>query len=146
MPTYSRDTSAASALFEPLAQHVACVRNVISMVAGDLDANDTFDIARLPRGARVLDVILVFTDMDTGGSPTLAFHVGDAADPDRFIASGTATAASRLAAGNSATSAASFAAHTPYTAETLIYGTVSAAAATAAAGTIVATVLYTCED
>lgn len=145
MPTYSINTAATAAAYQPEGREVAAIRNVIGMVAADLDANDTFDIGRVPAGARVLDVILVFTDMDTSGSPTLAFHVGDAADPDRFIASGTATAAARLSAGNSATSAASFAAHTPYTTETLIFGTVSAAAATAASGTIVATVLYTCE-
>lgn len=145
MPTYSKDTSTASSLYKPPAQSIGVIHNVITMATTDLDANDTFDIGRVPRGAKVLDVFLSFTDMDTSGSPTLAFHVGDAGDPDRFITAGTATAASTLRAGNAAGSAATVAAHTAYTAETLIYGTVSAAAATAAAGTIAATVIYACE-
>lgn len=146
MPTYSIQTGTTAQTFAPKGRALGCVRNVITMATGDLDLNDTFDIARLPRGARVIDVSLVCTDMDTSGSPTLALHVGDSGDNDRFINGAAATAAVRVTAGNNATSAASWAAHTAYTTETLVYGTVSAAAATKAAGTIVATVFYQVED
>lgn len=145
MPTYLRDTSTTAQVYKPPAGELAVFRQVITMATGDLDAADTFDICRLPYGAKVVDVFLVCTDMDTSGSPTLAFDVGDSGDTDRFIAAGAATAAVRINAAHSAATAASMAAHTAYTAETLVYGTVQAAAATKAAGTIVATVYYTVE-
>lgn len=145
MPTYSRDVSTVGQVYQPRANEEACIRQVITMATGDLDLNDTFDICRVPAGAKITDVKLVFTDMDTNGAPALAFHVGDSGDTDRFISGGAATAAGTLEAGHNATSAANWAAHTGYTSETLIYGTVSAAAATAAAGTIVAHVRYVME-
>ena len=143
MPTYSRDTSTAGNLYKPSAQTVAALHTVITMATGDLDANDTFDIGRVPRGAKVLDVILYVTDMDSGAAGLIS--VGDAGSTGRFISSASIQAAGRLAAGNNATSAALCAAHTAYTAETLIYGTVTTASGTAVAGTISATVLYICE-
>lgn len=145
MPTYLNSVAATAPQYQPPAKAVGVIRQVITMATGDLDANDTWSIGYVPAGAKVLDVKLVFTDMDSGGSPTLAFHVGDSGDPDRFISGGAATAASTLSAGNNATAAANMAAHTAYTVPTLIYGTCSAAAATAVAGTIVATVFYSVE-
>ena len=145
MPSYSRETGTTGQVYQPRANEEACIRQVITMATGDLDTNDTFDICRVPAGAKITDVKLVFTDMDTGGAPTLAFHVGDSGDTDRFISAGAATAAGTLEAGNNATSAANWAAHAGYTAETLIYGTCSTGAATAAAGTIVAHVRYVME-
>lgn len=144
MPTYLRDTSATSSTFQPPAQTVAVLHNVITMATGDLDLNDTFDIGRLPRGAKVLDVILYVTDMDSSTAGLIS--VGDAGSTGRFISSASIQAAGAIRAGNNATSAALCAAHTAYTAETLIYGTVTTAPGTAVGGTISATLLYTCES
>jgi hypothetical protein len=146
MPTYSLTTGSTANAFRPLAQYVAQKTNVITMATTDLDLNDTFDICRLPKGARVLDIILSATDMDTNGTPTLVIDVGDSGDTDRFIDGATVgQGAGTIRAGNVAGSAATLAAHTAYTAETLIYGTIATAAATAAAGTITVTVLYAVE-
>lgn len=145
MPTYLNSVAATAPQFQPAGKNVGVIRQVITMATGDLDVSDTWSIGYVPAGAKVLDVSLVITDMDSNGSPTLAFHVGDSGDTDRFISGAAATAASRINAGNSATAAANMAAHTAYTVPTLIYGTNSAAAATAVAGTIVATVLYSVE-
>jgi len=143
MPTYSRDTGVTSSLYKPSAQTVGVLHNVITMATTDLDLNDTFDIGRLPRGAKVLDVILYVTDMDSSTAGLIS--VGDAGSTGRFISSASIQAAGAIRAGNNATSAALCAAHTAYTAETLLYGTVTTASGTAVAGTISATVLYTCE-
>lgn len=143
MPTYSKDTSAASSLYKPTAQTVAALHNVISMATSDLVLNATFDIGRLPRGAKVLDVIVAVTDMDSASAGLIS--VGDATSTGRFISSASIQAAGVIRAGNNATSAALVAAHTAYTAETLLYGTVTTAPGTAVAGTISVTVLYVCE-
>ncbi len=143
MPTYSRDTAATGSLYKPPAQTVAVLHTVITMATTDLDINDTFDIGRLPRGAKVLDVVVAVTDMDSATAGLIS--VGDAGSTGRFISSASIQAAGVIRAGNNATSAALVAAHTAYTAETLLYGTVTTASGTPVAGTISATVFYTCE-
>jgi hypothetical protein len=143
MPTYSRDPGVNTPVFVPQAQNPGYLRNVISMATSDLVLNATFDIGRLPVGARVLDITVAVTDMDNGSTGTI--HIGDSASPARFIQNASIQTAGVFRAGNNATSAATFAAHTPYTTETLIYGTVSTAPTTPVAGTITVTVMYGCE-
>jgi hypothetical protein len=143
MPTYSRDPGVNTPVFVPMAQNVGYLRNVISMATSDLVANATFDIGRLPAGARVLDMTVAVTDMDNGTAGTIS--IGDSGSVARFIQNASIQTAGVFRAGNNATSAATFAAHTPYTTETLIYGTVTTAPATAVAGTITVTILYGCE-
>jgi hypothetical protein len=145
MPTYKNAVGATANTFESLGKNVACAWNEVAIATGDLTLNTVIPLVRLPRGAVVHDLLISFTDMDTSGSPTLAFSVGDTGSTARFIAAVTATAAATARAGNSATSAATFAAHTAYTTETVISALVSTAAATAAAGTMKVAVFYTCE-
>jgi hypothetical protein len=144
MATLSEPVGATYAPFLAHGRHVACAYNTISMVAGDLDLSDTVTALTLPAGARVLDVILTGTDMDTG-TGTLTFSVGDSGDAARFISGVAAGSAFTGRAGNNATSAAKFAAHTGYTADTDIIITTAAATNTAASGTLAISVLYVCE-
>lgn len=46
---------------------------------------DVIQMLKVPKGARVLEVILTTTDLDTNGTPTLSFDVGDGDDVDRYI-------------------------------------------------------------
>jgi hypothetical protein len=69
--------------------------------------------------------------MDTNGTPTLAFHVGDSGDDDRFL-----SASNIGQAGTTATTLASTGVLYQFTAETEIVVKTSTAAATAAAGTL----------
>ncbi len=142
MPTYSRNPGLTTPVYQSEGNEVAYLRQVITMATGDLDINDTFDIGRLPIGARVLDMIVAVTDMDSSTTGTI--NIGDSGSTARFIQAMSIQAANVARAGNNATSAATFAAHTPYTAETLIQGYILAAP-TAVAGTITVTVIYGCE-
>lgn len=54
-------------------------------VATALALNDIIEMVNVPNGARILEVILVADDLDTGGSPTIALEAGDGGDTDRFI-------------------------------------------------------------
>lgn len=46
--------------------------------------NDVVQMCKVPKGARVLEVILTTTDLDTG-TPALVLDVGDGDDTDRYI-------------------------------------------------------------
>lgn len=145
MPTYSRNglVSATGPRFMPLGKDVASIEQTITIATGDITLNALWSIGYVPRNCRVLDISLTCTSMDTNGTPLLVLAVGDPNDDDRFIASATtARAGGRVTAGNTAASAATFAAHTGYTEDTLVSIKVSTSAATAAAGTIKATILY----
>lgn len=47
--------------------------------------SDVLNMVKLPKGARVIDVILTSADIDSNGSPAVVLDVGDSADADRFI-------------------------------------------------------------
>lgn len=51
-----------------------------------LAVNDTIDLFKLHPRFRVLGGGIKATDLDTGGSPTITFDVGDSGDPDRYFA------------------------------------------------------------
>lgn len=46
---------------------------------------DVLQMCKIPAGARIVDLKLYVTDMDTNGTPTLLLDVGDGDDVDRFI-------------------------------------------------------------
>lgn len=143
MATYSEVVSATGPKFSPPAKTVGVVSQTITVGTSDLVLNTLMDIGYVPRGSRVLDVVLSATDMDTNGTPLLVLAVGDSGDDDRFITASTiGQTGGTVRAGNAAGSALTLAAHTQYTADTLLQVKVTAAAATAAAGTIAATVFY----
>lgn len=145
MATYSRTglVSATGPRFMPMGKDVASIEQTITVATTDLALNALMSIGYVPRNCRVLDVIISCTDLDTNGTPALVLAVGDAADDDRFITASTVgQTGGRVSAGNTAASAATFAAHTGYTDDTLISVKATTAAATAATGTIKATILY----
>jgi hypothetical protein len=117
----------------------ASVKVARASVAVDtsLAANDLLRFFYLPPGARVIDVALRTTDLDSNGSPTIKLDVGDAGDTDRLIA-----ASSIGQTGGSERSLAPTGWGYQYAARTLISATVNTAAATKAAGTVELMVVY----
>lgn len=101
---------------------------------------DPLQFFYLPAGARVLHATLESTDMDTGGSPSLAINIGDAGDPDRLFAASTVGQAGTASSAMAVTGQGY-----KYTSKTLITGVASANAATGAAGTLFLWVMYVVE-
>lgn len=110
-------------------------------ISAALTTSDAIEFGYLPIYARVIDAWVKATDMDTNGTPTLAFNIGDAGDVDRLFAATTAG----QAAGVTRMSATTGFGHR-YDAETLITGAPSTNAATGAAGTLELCILYAVED
>lgn len=110
----------------------------VAMTTAMIDnANDEVELLTLPKGAVVVEVYFHATDMDTNGTPTLKFDIGDDGDEDRLIAATTV--------GQTASSTVSLATTGfmyKYAAATKIKAYVNTAAATAAAGTIYFGVQY----
>jgi hypothetical protein len=116
-------------------------RATIALAAGDLTLNAVHGALDLPAGFTCHHGTIWATDMDTAGSPALAFHVGDAGDVDRFFA------ASNVGQAGTASNAM---ARTGYgfttTAKTRVNVTVSTAAGTGAAGTLDVVLMGTVSD
>lgn len=110
-------------------------------ITAALTTADVLQFGYLPIYARVIDAYLEATDMDTNGSPTLAFNIGDAGDVDRLFAASTAG----QAAGVTRMTAVTGFGHR-YDTKTLITGAPSTNAATGVAGTLALTVIYVVED
>lgn len=105
--------------------------------------NDTLGLFVLPRAAIIRDLTIKTDQLDSNGSPTLTLDVGYTGTPQAFIAAwnGAKTALSGGASPNTV-SAKTGAYGYQATADTPIFATVHAAAATAAAGNLVATIEY----
>lgn len=114
------------------ARTMKCFGADIDLVAGDLALNKTVDIMVIPKGFVLTSLSVVVPDMDSNGSPTLTFAIGDATDDDRYIATGATTGQ----AGGTNTTLASTGLNYEFTDDTVITWKTSAAAATAVAGTI----------
>jgi hypothetical protein len=54
-----------------------------------LALNDVIQSPVLPKGAIVLDVMVVVNDLDSNGAPAITLDVGYGGDPDYFIAAST---------------------------------------------------------
>lgn len=146
MATYTKSVAATAPVYSPplKSKAVACLWNSVALATADMTLSNTISIGYVPAGARVIDVILTLTDIDTATACVVS--VGDAGSAARFIQGSTAgQAATTVRAGNNATAAATLAAHTPYTAATLIYMTFATAPGTPATGTMTCSVLYTVE-
>lgn len=52
-------------------------------------ASDTVKLLPIPAGARVLDLIVKSTDMDTDGTPALTLNVGDSASATQYLSAST---------------------------------------------------------
>lgn len=107
------------------------------VVVGELELADVIQMVKIPKGATILDVILGSDDLDSAG-PAILLDVGDAGDPDRFIAASTVAQAGGVARLDQVDGLAY-----EYTEDDTIDVTINTAPTTAAAGTINLTVLYT---
>jgi hypothetical protein len=101
------------------------------------NANDEVKILTMPAGAVLVFGVISASDMDTNGTPTLAFDVGDDGDEDRIFANAAVGQAGTLSAALATTGHGY-----KYTADTVIKAYVKTAAATAAAGTLKVTLMY----
>jgi hypothetical protein len=93
--------------------------------------NDTLTFGTVPKGFRVFGGCLESTDLDTGGSPTITFDIGDAGDVDRLFDGSTA---GQTAAADRALAVTGQ--HHLYTADTVITGLIPTAVATGTTGTV----------
>lgn len=101
------------------------------------NTNDEVELLWVPKGAVFDSAVLSATDMDTNGTPTLAFDVGDDSDEDRIFAASTVGQAGTLS-----TAWARTAHGYKWTAATKIKAYVQAVSATGAAGTLNFTIRY----
>lgn len=109
----------------------------ITVTAAQLTLNALFGSVKVPKGAVILGVHLLSTDIDTGGSPAVLLGVGDSGSASRLISGSTVGQAGGY--GNTiATTGYAY----QYTSETTIQVKVTTAPATAAAGTITYGVTY----
>jgi hypothetical protein len=110
-------------------------------VAAALVLNDVIQMVKIPAGAKIVDLTLSCTDLDTNGTPAIVLDVGDGSDTDRFIDGSTIGQAGGIArldqhGGHGYA----------YSAEDTIDVLVQVAPATGAtSGTITLTVKYTME-
>ena len=107
---------------------------VAGVALATTDVNQTTNniaLFRVPAGFTVTGLYASATDMDTGGSPTLAINIGDSGSANRFLA-----ASNIGATGISTSTVAATGLYYTFTADTDILFACNAAAATAAAGTI----------
>ena len=104
----------------------------VAMTTAMIDnVDDEVGLFWLPKGAVVVGATISGTDMDSNGTPLLAFDVGDVAVESRLIA------ASQVGRAATFSNALAPTGHLyKYTADTLIKAFVQAAAATAVAGTL----------
>lgn len=61
---------------------VRTVNGSVALATGDLDANDVVMLCGVPTGAVILSIEIANDDLDSGGTPTLAGHVGLYEDAD----------------------------------------------------------------
>ena len=121
--------------------HVVSQTIVATCTVAQVEAVDTvLATINVPGDARMLDVILEVTDMDSGAG--LVIDVGDTDDDDRFIANFSGQAAGSIRASDSAGLLEGTYLYST-TGEQAIEATVSTAAATGVAGTLTLTVIYT---
>lgn len=125
-----------------LASKVHCQRFKVTIGAA-LTTSDAIQFGYVPQYARIIDAILKGTDMDTNGTPTLAFNVGDAGDVDRLFAASTVGQTAAIARMSVTTG---FGYRYDTAGGTLITGAPSTNAATGAAGTLELFLFYVVED
>lgn len=113
------------------ARTMKCYGSDVALVAGDLALNVTTGLFVIPKGFVLTSLSVVVPDLDTNGAPAIVFDIGDAADPNRFIAGATTGQA-----GGTNTTLAATGLNYEFTADTEVVWTTTTAAATAAAGTI----------
>ena len=58
-------------------------------VSSALVVNDVIEMVKVPKGAKIVEVILACGDLDTDGTPAVVLAVGDGTTADRFITGST---------------------------------------------------------
>ena len=116
----------------------AIVRSATFALTAALAVNDTIQMFKLPAGAVIHEVILASDDVDTNGTPTIKFDVGDATTANRFISATTVGQTGGVARMDQAPGVGF-----KYAADTVIQVKVNTAPATgASSGNITLTVSY----
>lgn len=132
-------TAGAATTVSPFAPvGVLGVASYTLSLTANVTANDVYEMVRLPKGAKIVDVTLSSTDLDTNGTPTITMSVGYGGDDDYFIVASTigqTGGVARMAAATTGTLLT-------LTAEDTIDLKFPAVAATFAAGTVTLTVFY----
>lgn len=140
MATYYTDKSRSFGPRVGVGQHrqIMTAEAIVAITTAMIDnTNDEVGLFRLPKGAVIVGATIAATDMDSNGSPTLAFDVGDDSDEDRIFA-----ASSVGQGGTLSTAIARTGFLYKYTADTLIKAYVQAVSATGVAGTLYVSVQY----
>lgn len=99
--------------------------------------NDTYTMCKIPAGATVLDVVFSSADVDSNGTPTVKFDVGDSGSATRFISATTVGQAGGVARMDQAGGHLK-----TYTADDTVIVKINTASATFQAGAIKVGVIY----
>lgn len=143
MATYLKAIDVNAGFYVPPAGAIGVLSQVVTVGTADLVESGTLDIGYLPANAKVVDVVMTATDMDSASSPAIVIDLGDAGDPDRFInASTVGQTGTTIRAGNDLTTSATWSVHGGFAEPTLIYATIVTAPGTAVAGTLMVNVIY----
>lgn len=113
------------------ARQVQVFGGAIALVTGDLALNKTVSLFKVPNNFTVVRADIYVTDMDSNGTPAIAFSIGDAGSAARIVSASTAAQA-----GGAATTVVTLPYYQFTGGETEILWTTTTAAATAVAGTV----------
>lgn len=140
MATYYTDKSRGFGVTPSVGQNRQLVTQeaIIAVTTAMIDnTNDVINLFWVPKGAVITGITAYATDMDTNGTPTLKFDIGDSGDVDRLLVASTIGQAGTLTTALAVTGFLY-----KYTARTLITCSVNAVAATGAAGTLYVALNY----
>ncbi|KUZ35271.1 hypothetical protein [Burkholderia territorii] len=84
------------------AKSLKCATAQLSLTAA-LALNDVLQGPALQKGSTIVDVMLVTSDLDTNGAPTITLDVGTGDEPQRFIAASTVGQAGGVARASAVT-------------------------------------------
>lgn len=137
MATTTNSTAAAGVgVYEGEGYELVCIPATLTLAA-NVTAADVYQMVKVPKGAIVVDVMAVASDMDTNGTPTMTFSVGYGDDINYFISASTVAQSGGIVRSNLATGRP-----LTFPAEDTIDISFDAVAATFAAGTIDLMVYY----
>lgn len=115
-----------------LARGLMALGDTFSITTGMLALNKTTDLLKVPAGFTLTGLIVIPSDMDTNGTPTLVLAIGDSGSATRVLSgfTGAQSGTANLSAVNPANILYQ------WTTETTLFMTATTAAATAVAGTL----------
>lgn len=134
MATFTSDVASQGQFFEGQGGYVQ-VRKVTYNITAALAASDVIQMVPVQPGEQCVGGWIITPDLDTNGSPTITFDVGDGDDVDRYVDGSAVPQTGGViawGAGVAASAAAATAFNKVYTAADTLDITVSAAVATGA--------------